>query len=409
MAFARRPPGLVPFLLVSAVSLVVYLRKPDPRAYSPAYDPEIRETPIRRIRSEAFGAFEAYAFDPSARHRTTALLVARNGEVLFEAYAGGYRGDRPQRLYSLSKIATSVLAGHLVHRGLLSLDDRVADFVPGVPEPWPRKLTVRDLLTMSSGLEYFRVDEPRTPGLGVFARNHLPRFASDYELTALLAVPVAPPGAAFNYTLVDNNLLALVLNRALAHAGGPAYLSSLLAELGARRTKLDLARDRPSATTLLSPELKHLLSLANPGDTYVLKDHVRFWSTPRDVLVLASLFLNHGVAGGMAVIPPSWPAFSWTVAPAQRSLSTDPGNYNGHSYGAFWWLNRPLPVRPARPYSALPESTALIKGLGGQTIAVVPDERLVLIRFGADPVDGLIDREKLLRLLLAAVGDRSKP
>ncbi len=395
--------GLASFILVSAVSLIIYLRKPDPKAYSPAYDPDIQETPIRRIRSKSFHDFEAYAFDPQARYRTTALLVARGEQILFESYAGGLRADRPQRLYSLSKIATSMLAGHLIHLGVLSLDDRVADYVPLLSEPWPRKLLVRDLLTMSSGLEYFRVDEAQVPGLGVFARNHLTSFSSDYELTPRLAVPVAPPGTLFNYSLIDNNLLALVLNRALDRAGGYSYLHSLFGKLGLKRTKLDLARDKPNVNTLLNQELKLLFSLANPDDTYIMKDHVRFWSTPRDILALTSLFINEGKAKGEVYLPTIWPAFSWAVAPAQQKLTVDPGNYNGHSYGAFWWLNQPLTIRPIRPYPSLPESLAIIKGLGGQTLAVMPEERVILIRFGNDPSDGLIDRSKLIALLQTAL------
>ncbi len=402
MAF-HRFWGLTSFLLVSTVSTVVYLRKPDSKAYSPAYDPEIQETPIRRIRSKAFEEFEAYAFDPKARYKTTALLVASGDQILYESYAGGLRANRPQRLYSLSKIATSMLAGHLIQRGFLSLEDRVADYVPSPSRPWRRKLLVRDLLNMSSGLEYFRVDEAQVPGLGVFARNHLKSFVSDYELTSQLAVPVAPPGTLFNYSLIDNNLLALVLNQALHRAGGYPYLQTLFAKLGLRRTKLDLARDKPGVTTLFTPRLKHLFSLANPEDTYRIKDHVRFWSTPRDVLALTSLFINHGKAKGEVYLPTSWPAFSWTIAPAQRDLRSDPGNYNGHSYGAFWWLNKPLMIRPDRPYPSLPESLAMIKGLGGQTLAVVPEERLILIRFGDDPPDGLIDRAKLMTLLRKAI------
>ncbi len=403
---APRVRGVASFVLVSAVSLVVYLRKPDPKAYSPAYDPEIRETPIRKPRSAAFEAFEAYAFDPKARHRTTALLVARNGEILFESYARGLRADRPQRLYSLSKIATSVLTGHLVKRGILSLDDLVTDSVPMLPQPWHQKLRVRDLLNMSSGLEYFRVDEANVPGLGVFARNHVPRLLSGHERTATLAVPIAAPGTRFNYSLIDNNLLGLVLERALEKVGGPGYVRTLFDRLRIRKSRLDLVREKTSFTADFSPDLRHLLALLNPDESYVLRDHVRFWSTPRDLLTLASLFLNDGVAAGEAYLPPDWSAVSWTVAESQRKLKVDPGGYNGHSYGAYWWLNRPLPIRPQRPYPFLPESLALIKGLGGQTLAVVPDEKLILIRFGDDPPDALIDRAKLIALLRTALEAR---
>ncbi|BCJ55306.1 hypothetical protein Asp14428_67810 [Actinoplanes sp. NBRC 14428] len=83
------------------------------------------------------------------------LMVVRHGHVVAEGWWAPYSAGRAHLLYSLTKSFTSIAVGLAIADGLLSLDDRVVDVLPGhVPAEVPeraRRVTVHHLLSMTSG------------------------------------------------------------------------------------------------------------------------------------------------------------------------------------------------------------------------------------------------------------------
>jgi CubicO group peptidase (beta-lactamase class C family) len=83
------------------------------------------------------------------------IMVVRHGHVVAEGWWAPYSAERPHLLYSLTKSFTSVAVGLAIADGLLSLDDRVVDVLPGhVPagiSEQGRRLTVHHLLSMTAG------------------------------------------------------------------------------------------------------------------------------------------------------------------------------------------------------------------------------------------------------------------
>ncbi len=83
------------------------------------------------------------------------LMVVRHGHVVAEGWWAPYSADRPHLLYSLTKSFTSIAVGLAIADGLLSLDDRVADVLPGhVPagiSEQGRRISVHHLLSMTAG------------------------------------------------------------------------------------------------------------------------------------------------------------------------------------------------------------------------------------------------------------------
>ncbi|MFD7389215.1 serine hydrolase domain-containing protein [Streptomyces sp. NPDC059852] len=83
------------------------------------------------------------------------LIVVRRGHVVAEGWWAPYSAERPHLLYSLTKSFTSVAVGLAIADGLLSLDDRVVDVLPGhVPDgitEQARRITVHHLLSMTAG------------------------------------------------------------------------------------------------------------------------------------------------------------------------------------------------------------------------------------------------------------------
>lgn len=131
---------------------------------------------------------------------TLALVVAHHGEAVFERYYRDSGPDDPHDIHSVTKSFTSTIAGILVGDGALSLDALLEDFVP-VPDATKRTLTVRHLLTMSSGLYedgWWDVDELEARGEPLVAG-------------ALAAPLVAPPGWGFRYNNGASHVLSAVM------------------------------------------------------------------------------------------------------------------------------------------------------------------------------------------------------
>ncbi|GAA1585038.1 hypothetical protein GCM10009789_43390 [Kribbella sancticallisti] len=91
------------------------------------------------------------------------IMVVRHGHVVAEGWWAPYSAERPHLLYSLTKSFTSVAVGLAIADGLLSLDDRVVDVLPGhVPagiSEQGRRLTVHHLLSMTAGHGTDSLDE----------------------------------------------------------------------------------------------------------------------------------------------------------------------------------------------------------------------------------------------------------
>ena len=203
-----------------------------------------------------------------------ASLVARDGEVVHFA-ATGLR-DREQnlpltrdtifRIYSMTKPIASVAAMILVERGELLLGDPVSKYIPELagmkvlrtPDsplddvvPSPREMTVRDLLTHTSGLA------SSLPGIGTpkaieaaYAARDLrgsqTKLAPDEWIRRLAAVPlVHPPGTKFLYgasTDVLGLLVAVVSGKPL----GVFLRDEIFEPLGMRDTAFSVPPEKQS-------------------------------------------------------------------------------------------------------------------------------------------------------------------
>jgi CubicO group peptidase (beta-lactamase class C family) len=93
------------------------------------------------------------AADYSAKFSGRAVLVMRKGEVLYERY-DDWSATRPHMLASGTKSFTGVVAMFAAQEGLLSLDEKACDTITEwKADEKKREITIRHLLTLSSGLD----------------------------------------------------------------------------------------------------------------------------------------------------------------------------------------------------------------------------------------------------------------
>jgi hypothetical protein len=104
--------------------------------------------------SQAFDAVLDWAMKDAGQN-TRALVVVYRGKIIAERYAPGFTGHTPQISWSQGKSITAALVGVLVQQGELELDQPapVPEWHEDPADP-RREIRIRDLLHMSSGLDF---------------------------------------------------------------------------------------------------------------------------------------------------------------------------------------------------------------------------------------------------------------
>lgn len=162
-------------------------------------------------KSADFGRYDA-AFDQvfndiasKGTNELHSLMVVRDGRKIYEKYSTGHDKDELHILWSASKTFTSLAIGFARQDGLLDVDDKVLGFFPDEspekPSEYLQQMTIKDLLTMSSG----------------FSRDYLAPIRSKSVkegVRAILASPVVyEPGSKFKYNSSNTYLLSAIITK----------------------------------------------------------------------------------------------------------------------------------------------------------------------------------------------------
>ena len=315
--------------------------------------------------------------DREAMGETRALLVLRDGKVIYERYGPGFNADSKLISWSMAKSITAALIGFLVADGRLALD------APAPVAAWQRSgdprgnITLRHLLHMSAGLEHVEVVDPAWEGdtvamlFGAEARD-MAGFAE--------AKPaVAKAGEQYNYSSATSVILADILADTLAPGGDAA---------ARRDAVLEFIRGRliePTGMTSLTPEFDAAGTMIGGSIMH---------ATARDYARFGELLRGKGIVDGQRLLPQSWIDF-------MRTPSATDGGYGGHI-----WLNR---ARPAGSDAALwpqsgPNDLFACIGHQGQFIIVSPSQRLTVVRLGISrDGDQLPNARDKLRAMMAGL------
>jgi CubicO group peptidase (beta-lactamase class C family) len=268
--------------------------------------------------------FEAAA-DYAGRHSLEAMVVERDGEIVFERYATGFDRETPHALYSGTKSFWGVTAVAASEDGLLSLDERVGDTFSAWSSGPRRNVTLRQLLNLTSGIGF--------GGLG----NSVPVYAK------ALAVELRhEPGDTFTYGGIPLQVFGAVLAAKLAPRGltPHAYL---------RERILDPIGCSVATWRSLKDGTQPL-----PTGAFV---NARNWAVYGTWLASAG---RTGRAAGTPLISPAG------LAACLTGSSANP------RYGLGFWLS-PLPADlPDLFYGS---------GSGGQALYVFPNEATAIVKF----------------------------
>jgi CubicO group peptidase (beta-lactamase class C family) len=282
------------------------------------------------------------AFDEFLRGTGTLGFVVLDDDLLvYERYFEGADRQTRQTSFSVAKSFVSTLIGIAIDEGLIgSVTDPVTEYLPELSERDPRfeRITLRDLLTMSSGIRYEEQSLPLPWGDDVDTY-----YGTDLRDLGLSATQIVrPPGQEWLYNNYNPLLLGLVLERATGTSVSDYMATKLWQPLGA--------------------EADATWSLDSEGSGFE-KMESGLNATPVDYARFGELFLLAGEWNGQRIV-----SEDWVREATAADVTTDPA---GH-YQYFWWVDT---VRPDRFYAL---------GNFGQYIYVAPDAGAVIVRNGRD-------------------------
>jgi CubicO group peptidase (beta-lactamase class C family) len=326
------------------------------------------------ISGPAVEALENYAFAPrndATRDgiRTDALLIIRDGQILYERYAAPTTVQTPHLTWSISKSLLAGVLGVAYGEGRFKLDDPALKFYPAL-EKHPA-ITLGHLLNWASGLNW-QEDYEYAPLKSSVVAMLYTRGHRDMAAFTAAHDSYAAAGHAFRYSSGDSNLLAAALKTMV----GPARYA-----------------DYPW-TALFEPlGIRHAVWESDASGTFVASSYA--YLTARDLARVGLLMARGGRWNDRQLLPEDWLAFNLKPFAGYRAQQDEavPG---GH-----WWLNRPVDGAPS-PWPDAPPDTFAALGHWGQALYVMPSEKLVIVRYGDDR-DGSYQHNELLKRVLQAV------
>ena len=333
-----------------------------------------------RVVGPAVQALEDYAFptrDDASRQgiRTDALLVIRDGQVVYERYAAPTTADTPHLTWSISKSLMAAVLGVAYAEGRFKLDDPAARFYP--PMQGHPQVTLADLLHWASGLDWQEDYEYAPLNSSVVAMLYT-RGHTDMAGFVAQHGEYSTPGSSFRYSSGDSNVLAAALKQMLGAQRYADYpWTALFEPLGIRSATWE----------------------TDSSGTFVASSYA--YMTARDLARIGLLMQRNGRWGARQVLPRDWVAFNLQPFAHYRA------GQDGAVPGGHWWLNRAVDGAE-KPWSDAPDDTFAALGHWGQALYVVPSENLVIVRYGDDR-DASYQHNELLKRVLVAFAVQVQP
>lgn len=314
--------------------------------------------PLIEFESASHSTIDQRALDDAiefgATNNSHALIVWQDDGIVLEHYYPGFDASTLSPTQSMHKSIVALLLGVAIEQGHIgSVDDPAARYLPEWANDDRSKITLRQMLRQTSGLNFNSVG--LTTALG-FLKMML---GPDVTETTLTLEQEVEPGSRFDYNTAIPQNVGLIIQRATGQRYAEYLSSALWQHLGVN-----------DAYVLLDSEEKGMARTGCCLD-----------ATARGWLRIGLLHLNQGRIGDTQVVPADW----------MREV-IEPGVHNSN-YGYFTWLgttweerrryNRksPTTVYHSEPFAA--PDVIYFDGFGGQRVYIVPSKKLVIVRTGA--------------------------
>jgi len=291
------------------------------------------------------------AVDVAMAERSNSVVVLRGGRRVVERYAAGVTSASRQEIASAAKSMVSVLVGIAIDQGRIkSVDQSAADFIPqwrGTPQA---AITLRHMLSMTSGQDF----------RGLALRG----VTGDQLAINAAAAQAVPPGTRWAYDTATFHLLYHVIARAAGERFEVFAQRNLLGPLGMTDTSW--------------------LTNVGQGPDGPVTNYYSARCSARDLARFGLFAQREGRWAGRQL-----------VSAGYLRAATAPSHGLNPAYGYLWWNN----AKPGRGagvgaggaeasgyrFEGSPRDTFAAMGAGGQVVMIVPSLDLVVVRQGQNP------------------------
>jgi CubicO group peptidase (beta-lactamase class C family) len=272
---------------------------------------------------------------------TVAFVVIRDDSLLHESYYKSYSQNSLSNSFSVAKSIISLLVGVALDEGKIkSLDDPVCNYFPEYNNETNKQFTIRNLLTMSSGLNW---DEAYSSPFSITTKAY---YGSDIrKLLAGLKV-TEEPGKRFKYLSCNTQLLAFIVENATGKHIADYASEKLWKPIGASSDAL-WCLDKEDGME---------------------KAYCCFNTNALDFARIGQLILNKGKWNGKQIVSEKYIEESTSSA---NWLEDEWGKTSLDYYGYQWWITHHNGKK-----------VVYARGILGQYIFIIPEEKLVFVRLG---------------------------
>lgn len=333
---------------------------------------------IESLRFTPLGASEPMTFmEAFDRNFTDGIIILHKGRVVYERYAGCLSEQNRHAAMSVTKSLIGLLSEILIAEGTLDENRRVDSYVPELASSAFGDATIRQVLDMTTGLEFS--ENYNDPAADVWrhamAGNPLPK-PDDYSgprtyyeyLTTVRRS--GPHGAAFGYRTVNTDAMGWILSRV---TGRP--VSDLLAE---------------RLWSRIGADLEAYFTVDSIGTPFAGGG---FNAGLRDLARVGQLLLDDGMIDGTRIVPEA--AVNSIKRGGSRSAFAQAGysQLSGWSYRSMWWVTHNK------------NGAFMARGVYGQSLYIDPTARTVIARFASHPEAGNAANDPTTLPLYQAITD----
>lgn len=302
--------------------------------------------------------------------RTAGLVIVQDGKIRMEKYGLGFTGNGKWTSFSVAKSFTSTLVGAAIKDGYIkSIEDKVSTYIPDLKGSAYDDVTIRQLLTMTSGVKWNEDYADPKSDVALF-NQHKAKDGMDVTVSYMRTLPrEAPAGTKWVYKTGETNLIGVLVSSATKK-----NLSEYLSE----KVWVPFGMEQ-DGSWLLGSTGHEISGCCIQAST---RDYARF-----------GLFVMGGAkVNGVSIVPDDW------IAPA-TSKQADIGA-PGKGYGYQWWT--------------YDDGSFAAQGIFGQGIFIDPARRLVVASNSnwpkaTDPNTVGKQREAFYKAVQAAVDAETKP
>lgn len=286
--------------------------------------------------SQRLGATDLKDF--LAKSKTTSLIILHRDSVIFEWYSAKKEQNCPRILFSVSKSLTSMLAAVAQEEGLLHFDQKVADFIPEFGMDERRNITLRQLMNMTSGLDWKDSESMARLGRLYYNRNQK-RFVINNSKQKYEA------GTRYVYSSLSTQILGVCLEKAIGMN---------VAEYMQEKIWQPLELEHDAYMTLDSKAQNNSLTFCG------------FAVTARDLTRIGYMLLNDGTYKGQQILP------KWFVEDVKQRNEDLSGYVYTYGFQRFGYEDK--------HYTSNQRFVAI--GYKGQYLFVSPEHEMVIVRHG---------------------------